>query len=55
MTVCHFVNTGSRQITEVKQCRARLVVGWMTTVKSWFNLPFTKTLRVVYSCEGLDA
>jgi hypothetical protein len=45
------VNTGSHQITEVKQCRARSVVGWVTAVKSWFNLPFTnKTPCVVYSC-----
>jgi hypothetical protein len=49
MTVCHIVNTSSRPITEVKQCRARSVVGWVTAVKSWFNLPFTKTPRVVYT------
>ena len=27
---CHVENTGSRQITEVKQRRARLVLGWVT-------------------------
>jgi hypothetical protein len=53
-TVCHIINTGSRQITEVKQCRARSVVGWVTAVKTWFNLPFTKMPRVVYTvAEGL--
>jgi hypothetical protein len=53
-TVSHVVNTGSRQITEVKQRRARSVVGWATAVKSRFNLPFTKTPRVVYTvAEGL--
>jgi hypothetical protein len=34
-------------ITKVKQCQAKSVFGWLTTVKSWFNLPFTKTHRVV--------
>jgi hypothetical protein len=42
-------------MTEVKQCRARSVVGWVTAVKSRFNLPFTKTSRVVYSRGGIDA
>jgi hypothetical protein len=52
--ICHVVNTSSRQITEFKQCRARSVVGWVTAVKSWFNLPFTKMPRVVYTvAEGL--
>jgi hypothetical protein len=40
--------SGSRSITEAKQYRARSVFGWVTTVKSWFNLPLTKTSRVVY-------
>jgi hypothetical protein len=54
INVFKVVNTGSRQNTEVKQCRARSVVGWVTAVKSWFNLPFTKTPRVVYTvAEGL--
>jgi antitoxin component HigA of HigAB toxin-antitoxin module len=46
----HCKHTGSRPIiTEVKQRRARLVVGWVTAVKkSWFNLPLTKKPRVVY-------
>jgi hypothetical protein len=47
-TICHVVNTSSRPITEVKQHRARSVVGWVIAVKSWFNLPLTKTPRVVY-------
>jgi hypothetical protein len=32
--ICYVVNTSSHQITEVKQCRARSVVGWATAVKS---------------------
>jgi hypothetical protein len=54
MTVCHIVNNGSRQITEVKQLQVRSVIGWVTVVKSWFNLPFTKMPHVIlYSCGGL--
>jgi hypothetical protein len=34
-TVCHVLNTGYGQITEVKQCRTRLVVGWVIAVKSY--------------------
>jgi hypothetical protein len=48
MTICHVVNTGSRPFTEVKQHLARLVFGWVTAVKSWFNMPLTKTPRVIY-------
>jgi hypothetical protein len=47
-TVCHVVNTGSCLITKVKQHQMRSVIGWVNAVKSWFNLPFTKTHCVVY-------
>jgi hypothetical protein len=29
---CRIENTGSRPITEVKQCRAWLVLGWVTVL-----------------------
>jgi hypothetical protein len=32
-TICHVVNAGSRRIIEVKQQRARSVIGWVTAVK----------------------
>jgi ATP-dependent Clp protease adapter protein ClpS len=37
---CHVVKTGSRPITEVKQRRAWLVVGWVTAAKKYLLAQF---------------
>jgi hypothetical protein len=29
---CHIENTGSRPITEIKQCQTWLVLGWVTVL-----------------------
>ena len=42
-------NTGSRPITEVKQCRAQFVLGWVTAWEYWVQLAFCILSFVQYS------
>jgi hypothetical protein len=51
MTVCHIVNTGSCLITEVKQCQAGSIFGWVTAVKNWFNLCYLLRCLVLYKTQ----
>ena len=41
----HIEHTSSRPITEVKQCWARLVLGWVTAWEHWVLLAHTFTLE----------
>ena len=43
----HVEYTGSRPITEVKQRRARLVLGWVTAWEHRVPLPFCKNLLIL--------
>ena len=44
----HVEHTGSRPITEVKQRRARLVLGWVTAWEHRVPLPFFSFLAFFY-------
>jgi hypothetical protein len=46
MTICPIVKTDSYLILEVKQTQAMSVVGSVTSIQTWFNLPLTKMPHV---------